>query len=370
MSRQNTHSFSPEERFVLDSISGKPLPFPDSGSVENAHIFATKNGLAPFLFHIYKEKKDQVPGELYALLKKEYLKSFVRNTKILAVWNEIKTLLEHNGIRAIPLKGIFLSQEIYKDIALRPMSDIDLLVIGQQEKAYELILDLDGTVHETQSEYDRKAGHDFPGITYKGVLIELHKTLFDMDLSYHIPNHIIGNNLQVYRQLTTLAPLYNLIYFCLHTHNTMRCGGIRLSWFLDLVLLDKSGYLITNTDNFNQTTDALGVKNIVTPILIKAEFLFRHKFDFLAARERSCLTPLEKQNFIQFILGSGQQNTDYSYRIALEKLKNAKGLMNKFVFIRSSLAKGGNNDFKSLFKRLVLVSGRTLGMMLRNRKAK
>jgi hypothetical protein len=363
MKKENLHVFSPEEYFVLKSIAGQSCRFSNDYSVADTHLFAVKNGLAPFLFHIYKDQKSTIPQALYNLLKKEYINSLVRNTKIHAVNKQIQFLLNSSGMEVISLKGIFLSANIYPDIALRPMSDIDILLTKDVDRAYDLLLSIGGTVGREEAEHDKNTGHHFPGILYKNVLIELHKSLFDLELSYQIDNSLIEKKIFTYKNFTSLNPLYNLIYFCLHAYSTMRNGGIRLSWFLDLILLHKSDVFKYSPKEFIDATNELGVKNEVLDILLKAEFIFNYHFNLIPDGEKCDLTQKEKNKFVKFIHASSQQNTNYSYRIAWERLRKSKGISNKVKFVISILTRDGSKDFGSIVKRLILVAKRSLGML-------
>ena len=73
---------------------------------------------------IFKKRSSHTPVEG----EKEYYKNSARN---IAIYEEAKTLvgsLRERGIQTIMLKGIFLAEHVYKNIALRPMTDIDILI--------------------------------------------------------------------------------------------------------------------------------------------------------------------------------------------------------------------------------------------------
>ena len=351
--RVNKYLFSPEEQWVLQSITGKKDPDDLSMNIEHMHAFTLKNGLAPYLFNQYKNKKATLPEQIIAKLKKDYLTSLMRSTRLLAIWQEIKTLFEENGLAPIPLKGIVLATQVYPDPTLRPMSDLDILFIDHQsQKAFELLIAHGGICHEEEAEHDKKTGHQLPGITYKGIMIEIHRSLFDTDLQYIIPNTYLKKNLISSNDITTFTPEINFIYFSLHAYHTMRRGGIRLSWFLDLLLLSQKQSI--NTELFIQIITELKLTAPIQQITAQTEYLFNKPFSFLPESFRKPLTQKEKNDLIQLIHSSDQQDTNFSYAIAIERLKNTKGLSGKITFLKSILTKDTQNTLEILKRTLYL----------------
>ncbi len=369
MAKQTQHIFSGEESFILDYIKGINPVYDNNFSTEKAHQFALKNGLSPYLFHLLKENKSSVPPELYGLIKTDYLNTFIRFTKIQNVWKELQRIFSDKQLPFVPLKGIFLANFIYPDPCIRPMSDLDILLFkGNTQKAFDLLLKYGGNIDkEETAEHDKKTGHHLQGIVFKGVLIELHTSLFPLDVDYQIPNKKIENSLISYNGINTLPPMLNLCYLCLHAHSTMRRGGIRLSWFLDLILLSQSSYFKLNSTTFEDTINELGIALPVLDVLNKTEFLFDYHFDFIPDTARTKLTEKEIAHFIGFIQKSDQQNTSYSYNIAFERLKNTKGIHNKITFIKSVILRGNKTDFISLSKRLFILIKRIGGMFFSKR---
>ncbi|MCW3789205.1 nucleotidyltransferase family protein [Plebeiibacterium sediminum] len=337
---------APEEQWVLQTVlhsevSKIPLPH----NLEYSHTFALKNGLAPYLFKQLNHSKSIRTNELIASLKKDYLTSFIRNTIHLTVWEEVKTLFKEHHLSPIPLKGLVLATQVYTDPALRPMSDLDILFLEDQaQTAFDLLLKYGGSSHQQEAGHDKKTGHQLPGLTYKGVLIEIHRTLFDTDIQYNIPNVYLKDFLFQKKGITTFTPEINFIYFCLHAYHTMRRGGIRISWFLDLILLSQKEHL--NTEILIKHLNALALLEPIQLITSQTEFLFRYAFDFIPDHFKRVLTEKEQNDLIRLIHHSDQQNTDFSYSIALERLKNTKGIKNKMSFLRSVLSsdKDGNKN--------------------------
>lgn len=70
----------------------------------------------------------QVPADLLQQWRSVYLQSAERNVRL---YHELRGWLQQfgeNNIPAIPLKGAYLAERIYGNIAVRPMGDVDILV--------------------------------------------------------------------------------------------------------------------------------------------------------------------------------------------------------------------------------------------------
>lgn len=95
---------------------------PERSREEGTHalLYAHLNGLEPV--------KRQVPTAILARLGRSYQGNWARNTVLTHRWAELMTLLGHEGVGVITLKGMALIHTVYPEVALRPMADIDLLI--------------------------------------------------------------------------------------------------------------------------------------------------------------------------------------------------------------------------------------------------
>ncbi len=69
-----------------------------------------------------------VPKEVMAKLKKMYYENAARNMLLYDELGTVLRALKDDGVDVISLKGAFLAEAVYRNIGLRPMSDIDLLI--------------------------------------------------------------------------------------------------------------------------------------------------------------------------------------------------------------------------------------------------
>ncbi|MCQ3938716.1 MAG: hypothetical protein DPW18_16965 [Chloroflexi bacterium] len=89
---------------------------------------AELHGMAPLLWHHFREAGISLPIETEQALRGLYLRHRRHNQTHMHVLREINVLFERAGIRALLLKGLALACQYYPDPALRPVSDIDLLL--------------------------------------------------------------------------------------------------------------------------------------------------------------------------------------------------------------------------------------------------
>ena len=88
---------------------------------------AFDEGAAPPWYGVVRGR-DLVPPAIETELQAAYREAALRNTALFAERDRILRELHRDGIEVILLKGAALAETVYGDIALRPMSDLDLLV--------------------------------------------------------------------------------------------------------------------------------------------------------------------------------------------------------------------------------------------------
>jgi len=89
---------------------------------------AELHGMAPLLWHHIQKAGISIPLETKQALMGLYLRHRIFNQAHTRILLEINALFEAAGIRPLVLKGLALAHQYYPDPALRPISDIDLLL--------------------------------------------------------------------------------------------------------------------------------------------------------------------------------------------------------------------------------------------------
>ena len=109
---------------------------------EKCYQLVAANDVAPLVYGIIHDK-GIFPPILEQKLQKAYEHNRVRN---IYLFSELKTILRRFEVAGIPnilLKGCALSKEIYGGVALRPVTDMDLLVHpGEIESALKVLKSL------------------------------------------------------------------------------------------------------------------------------------------------------------------------------------------------------------------------------------
>ena len=160
---------------------------------------ASNNGIRPILYKFFKNNDLQeiIPSDFYQQLKDTYYYNLARNTKLFEALKEILHEFNKHNIDVILLKGAYLAPFVYKDIGLREMSDLDLLVRKEQlHEAVDIVKGLGYTQPPFMSKWHEK--HHFelnkhwPALTKGEVSVELHLFLFNSK------NELITYEIRIY----------------------------------------------------------------------------------------------------------------------------------------------------------------------------
>ena len=198
---------------------------------------ATREHVAPLLFKRLKESDARacVPADAWKRLRRAYFTSGDRSTRLYRELGAVLRSLGSSGVRVIVLKGAFLAEAVYGDVALRPMCDNDLLVQrAELARAEAVLLDMGG-VHRKQrgaeTEPDRgKTKHALP-VFFRDLVVELHWTIANPAGPVRVdaaglwdrarPATIAGV------EVLSLSPEDLLLHLCLHFCYQHGCVGPR-----------------------------------------------------------------------------------------------------------------------------------------------
>jgi hypothetical protein len=118
-----------------------------------------------------------IPKKVKLALQQIYFKTLSRNINIYEHFREIVPALSAQNIHVIALKGIFLAENLYKDIGLRHLSDIDLLVRSEEiEKAGNILISCGYSPVDASDKRDFSKKKDY-GFTKGEVFVELHQNI-------------------------------------------------------------------------------------------------------------------------------------------------------------------------------------------------
>lgn len=142
---------------------------------------AVYHGLAPLLFKRLKDNNTRagVPADSWERLRLAYFASAGRNMRLYRELRPVLRCLRSSDIPVIVLKGAFLAQAVYGDVALRPMYDVDLMVPrAELPRALAVLLDMGG-VHRQSEDIESlcRKRHYLPPVVIRGLAIETHMTI-------------------------------------------------------------------------------------------------------------------------------------------------------------------------------------------------
>lgn len=143
---------------------------------------AVRHGLAPVLHTRLKHADPTPPPSVSKELHDAYVASAARNVRLFHELDRILRAMQAAGIQVIPLKGACLAEEVYGDVALRPMGDLDLWVRREQLEASRAVMQSLSYVSRSRMDRPLALQDALTGETqmYKdgGLLVELHWNIF------------------------------------------------------------------------------------------------------------------------------------------------------------------------------------------------
>lgn len=196
-----------------------------------------RHGVAPLLYHRLKQVDagSELPVEVWGKLQTLYLRSAAINGSLYRDLAEALTCLQASGIAVIILKGGYLAWHVYDNIALRPMSDFDLLVKeADLLRANDLLVELGYRVsRNADTEALIAKYYHLPPLIKAGKIpvgIELHWKLERPSARFEIDTEELWRRAQPAAfgevRASALCPEDLLLHLCIHAsyHHQFRFG--------------------------------------------------------------------------------------------------------------------------------------------------
>jgi hypothetical protein len=241
-------------------------------------------GVAPLLHrHLASlTPRPAVPDRITESLDKAYRWVALQNTRIYGCLRKTLVAMRTAEIPVILLKGVFMARWVYGDIALRPMSDIDILCRPEDSHraADELsrlgywLEDADpvhiSPIHEKVSCMHAK---HLPHLYDRQVTrVEIHSELFGRggtDTGY-LTDVWTKSSEYSWDGLTirALSPEYQILYLCSHAHRHLSARAFTLYWLSDLHEVVERQASQMDWETFWHLADRLGVTSQVKTLLL------------------------------------------------------------------------------------------------------
>jgi len=145
--RADFHGVAPLIYHHLKKLQNNPIPkSPDeSGATGQANPSslsalgfepsATPGHLSPVTYHLSpkltQSPNNVIPSPVLEFFRQAYYENLARNLTLFQELKKILKALNNHGIKVVVLKGAALAETIYGNPALRPLSDLDLLIRKQ-----------------------------------------------------------------------------------------------------------------------------------------------------------------------------------------------------------------------------------------------
>jgi hypothetical protein len=191
-----------------------------------------------------------LPPHILEELKKNYLHTAYTNTLILNGLEKVLQAFNQGDIPVIPLKGIHLAENIYKNIALRVMGDVDLLV---QKKDLEQIQRQLITLGYTSRPYWLESEHDLlhslpPFSKPNAADLDVHWDFENPDSPFKVDNDGLWQRAIPVKvagvDVLSLSPEDFLLHLCMHTSYHHRFeSGLRSLCDLSATLITYQSFL-------------------------------------------------------------------------------------------------------------------------------
>lgn len=193
--------------------------------------------VGPLVYAVLRQREDRytVPAAVLQGLRNHYLESALRN---FALYRQLRTVLDRlqaQGIEVIVLKGAYLAQAVYRDAALRMMSDVDLLIHAEdRSRVHDLLAELGYRQESVKTDAPELLHHDLYTHPDQPVSFEIHWTLVSQGAPFQIDIAGLWARAETIRiagvQTRTLSPVDLVLYLCIHMtfqhvcdHYCLRC---------------------------------------------------------------------------------------------------------------------------------------------------
>jgi hypothetical protein len=247
-------------RLLCDFLSGRKIPEARLEILSPADWESLVNWALRFkvggLF--YREIKarnfptELVPVDARNRLREAYRNLATMNTSLFFDASKALKSLADNQLPVIALKGLSLARHIYGDIALRPMSDIDLLVKEEDlVRAGRILLTLGYNQYFPAWESTPKTSFLLPVFTNKnGAIIELHRNIVPPDSSIKVDLDALWERACLIKvenvEVRAFSPEDLFLHLCIHACLHVRLGLVNL-----IPLCDIAGLIKKSTDKID-----------------------------------------------------------------------------------------------------------------------
>jgi hypothetical protein len=232
------------ERLVA-FLSGRAVPVEgfDASDWDRVIELARRNGVAPVLSSCWKAIGTVPPPAVSDRVRSIRLASAERNIRLFHELETIFSAFKAAGITVIPLKGAWLAESVYADIAQRSMGDVDLWVKRDDLDAARRVMGSLGYSSRSKADRPQELQDALTGETqlFKAgaPMVELHWNVFPGEWLRHtarIDEQAVRERTLSYKgeAVRQLSPEDAVLHLCVHLAVSHQMSATGLRTLLDL----------------------------------------------------------------------------------------------------------------------------------------
>jgi len=260
------------------------------------HLIGTAfdEGLAGFLYKNLTESNllDILDKRQVETLRSLYHRNVIFNLKLIHDFKEILHRLNQKKIKVVPLKGIILLKQVYEDIGLRQLTDIDLWILDRNYR--ESIRTLKVLGYRSDPVYPDTFRRDHTTIDLHSHILGAERIKARKFLLTREQGHFYDDAQKIDfegEEVLCLNKYDQIIYLSLHA---LKHNVDRLIWLVDIKSLVVN-WKKSDWEALINRVGYMGQEKSVSYIF----FLIHHLFDFYFPPEVSQALKLEKLHFLE-----------------------------------------------------------------------
>jgi hypothetical protein len=214
---------NPEMQILLGLLRAEPAIGVTPEQWQEVVRLSEQHRVAALLYWRLKELEisAQVPPDLFQELHSASLETAARNLRIYTELSGLFEKFQQVSLEAILLKGAYLAEEVYGDIALRPMDDVDLLVRESDlERFEEIMRAMDFTWFGQSTQLNQEFHHFIFTHARNGLCVEVHWDLIDATKNIRVDLEGLWERARATRvaglPVRALTPEDLLLHLCIH----------------------------------------------------------------------------------------------------------------------------------------------------------
>ncbi len=301
-----------------------------------------ERGVGPLFYTKLSQLNNRtlIPAGSLEKLRQAYYLTLSRGMVLYDVFRKAVGVLKANDIDLMVLKGAYLAEKLYGDIALRQFSDIDLLIREDDGEKAQAVLREAGFQSEDYpmaAFLRQQLGFEhYPQMIYKGGAVELHVRLSRPGEHYEI----LTENVWQHAETVTLQGIEVkvpdltdvLIHTCVHLHKHFREGQIQFTGFSDIVNLLHIHADAINWEELSERCRLYRCEEIVFTYVILASKYYRINLPVgIVSNYEHCLKPADEELFLSYL--SGFTGRHYSVQSKMKGVHQLEGTEMKLKYL-------------------------------------